>query len=153
MSGPIATPTASCAGREDCGRKIQPERGADDIKWRENEDSCFEIAQRERRPRKPKQGLRAAAHAFRQQHKKRHDELADEQRPQRKAPAASEPFEIPDNFIRNIAGPDDDVLHRVQIGPQQKHRQQHAGIGGVAHLARALEQQVPQCRSQGRPAD
>ena len=64
---------------------------------------------------------RAGAHLLRQQRKERQHELRDVQSPQRVGPAALQPRQIPDHLVRNVAGPDDDVLHRMQIRPQQQH--------------------------------
>ena len=55
-------------------------------------------------------------------------ELSKSDHSQHELPAIGRPPDVPDCLVRNVAGPDHDVLHGMKVGPQQDDREQKRAV-------------------------
>ena len=59
------------------------------------------------------------------------DELTEGKSRQGELPTMLRPRQIPSDFLGNVTRPDDDVLHGMEVAPQQQHREQQATIAAA----------------------
>src|SRR6266481_179804 len=71
-----------------------------------------------------RENLRIALHALRKKQEKRNEEMKNQHEHSHDAPAAIQPRAIEADFLREIAGPNDQQLREIKVSPEHHESEQ-----------------------------